>query len=347
MNPSWSGPPPQVPWPAPFPVATLHAGLHAYTTVNEQEKARQDLLEKEGRFWDLQEQRIDELYARPHDWRFVPALANRIVAPRMRMVERLVAANRGEIKSLLDVGCGNGWFCHGAAKRGIKSIGIDLSEKKIETARRLAVEKGVAHLCEFHAIDVLAWRPKERVDLLSSHGSLHHFPAFEAAVTHMVREFLRPRGLMLFVEPNHEGMSPKTRAFLLRWAQHPHWNKLLDLEFYLEVTGQRDVSTPAAEETADSMNLRLESPAGKDFFGEHIDLDRWFRSHHELLEARYFQYDVGHLSNAFYVFQKSRLVRALWRAALPLLVSRDDRRAQLAEYRQWAEEGLWFLRAET
>jgi hypothetical protein len=46
------------------------------------------------------------------------------------------------------------------------------------------------------------------------------------------------------------------------------------------------------------------------------------------------------------VFQKSRLVRTLWRLALPWLIRRDDRRAQLAEFRPWAEEGLWFLRAK-
>jgi SAM-dependent methyltransferase len=313
--------------------------------VSEPDQARrQELLEKEGRFWDLQEERIDELYARPHDWRFVPDLAQRIVAPRMNMVERLVAAHRGEIRTLLDIGCGNGWFCRGAAARGIRSIGVDLSEKKIETAKALAAEQGVAELCEFHAVDVLQWRPKERVDLLSSHGSLHHFPEFETALQHMVREFLRPGGLMLFVEPNHEGMPPEIAKFLMDWAKHPRWQKWLDVEFYLQVTGQKDVATPAAEEPANEMNLRLESPAGKEFFGEHIDLDRWFRSHYELLEARYFQYDVGHLTNAFFVFQKSRLVRAAWRAALPLLVWRDDRRAQLPERRRWAEEGLWFLR---
>ena len=314
--------------------------------MGDTDKARQELLAKEGRFWDLQEEQIDALYAKPHDWRFVPALADRIIAPRIAMVERLVAAHRGEIGSLLDIGCGNGWFCHGAAKRGIRSIGVDLSAKKIETARRMAAEQGVAHLCEFHAVDVLQWRPTERVDLLTSHGSLHHFPEFERALAHMVREFLRPGGLMLFVEPNHEGMAPATRDFLLRWAAHARWKKLLDLDFYLEVTGKAHVGAPDPEGPANEMNLRLESPAGKEFFGEHIDLDAYFRAHFELLEARYFQYDVGHLANAFYVFNRSRLVRAAWKLALPWLIRRDDRRAQLPAFRPWAEEGLWFLRAK-
>src|SRR5206468_3389055 len=110
---------------------------------------RRDLLQEEERFWDLQEERIASLYARPHDWRFVPALAARIVAPRERALERIIGANRERIGSLLDIGCGNGWFCHAAAKRGIRSVGVDLSEKKIESARAHARHAGLEELCAF------------------------------------------------------------------------------------------------------------------------------------------------------------------------------------------------------
>ena len=135
------------------------------------------LLKKEGDFWDLQEEKIESLYERPHDWRFVPHLADIIIGPRVKTLLRILDAHK-DIKSLVDIGCGNGWFCHATAKRGIKSIGVDLSEKKIETAKRMAKEQGVDHLCEFYAVDVMKWQPKEPVDLLTSHGSLHHFPGF-------------------------------------------------------------------------------------------------------------------------------------------------------------------------
>ena len=97
--------------------------------MSEHDPRKEQLLEAEGRFWDLQEERIESLYARPHDWRFVPALAERIIAPRIAALERIIGADRARFGSLLDIGCGNGWFCHAAAKRGIKSIGVDLSEK--------------------------------------------------------------------------------------------------------------------------------------------------------------------------------------------------------------------------
>ncbi len=312
--------------------------------MSDPEAERQRLLRVEGSFWDLQEERIDSLYARPHDWRFVPHLAERIIAPRANTIRRLFRAHRAEIGSLLDIGCGNGWFCHATAKRGIRSVGVDLSAKKIETAKRMAAEAGVAELCEFHAGDVLAWQAGTRFDLLTSHGSLHHFPGFEDALTELVERFLRPGGLMLFVEPNHEGPSPALRDWLVRRAQSAWGKRNFDLEFFLEVSGQPDLTTPAPARPGAEPNIRDESPAGKEFFGEHIDLDRYFSTHYELLEKHFFHYFSGHATNAFYVFMKSRLVRGLWSAALPALVWYDNRLLRRPEYQRYAEEGLWFLR---
>ncbi len=312
--------------------------------MSDSDPNKQKLLEAEARFWDLQEEHIGSLYSRPHDWRFVPAIAERIIAPRVRTSLRLVDRNRARIHSLLDIGCGNGWWCHAMAKRGIRCIGIDLSPKKIETARRMAAEQGVAHLCEFVAGDVMQWRPEQPVDLLVSHGSLHHFPAFEQALDHMVAHHLKPGGLMLFVEPNHEGMAPAVRDFLLRCANHRWLKRLFDLEFYLEVTGQTTLDGPPPPIEGDDMNVRHESPAGKQFFGEHIDLDAFFGARYEVIEREFYHYFASHATNAFYVFMKSKIVRGLWRLLLPLIVWRDTRLLKKPEYQQYAEDGLWFLR---
>jgi hypothetical protein len=70
---------------------------------------KQELLAKEAKFWDLQEDKIEALYARPHDWRFVPHLAEIIIRPRVKTFLRLLDTHKSEIKSLIDIGCGNGW----------------------------------------------------------------------------------------------------------------------------------------------------------------------------------------------------------------------------------------------
>ena len=306
--------------------------------------AQKQLLEKEGRFWDLQEERIDSLYARPHDWRFVPRLADIIIRPRVKTLLRILDGHRQQIRSLVDIGCGNGWLCHATAKRGIRSIGIDLSAKKIETAKRMAKEQGVDHLCEFVAGDVMEWQPEEPVDLLTSHGSLHHFPGFDQALRHIVEKHMKPDGYMLFVEPNHEGMAPAVRDYLLRCARSRWLKRHFDFEFYFEVTGRQSLDGPPREQTAETeMDIRDESPAGKEFFGEHIDLDQYFCEHFDVIEKEFYHYFSSHATNAFYVFMKSKLIRGLWRLMLPWIVRRDTRLLRDPEYQQWAEDGLWFM----
>lgn len=305
---------------------------------------QKQLLAKEAEFWDLQEDKIDQLYARPHDWRFVPKLAEKIIQPRVDTLLRLIDGNKDRIKSLIDIGCGNGWLCHAMAKRGIHSIGIDLSPKKIATAKRMAQEQGVADRCEFVAGDVMTWQPREKVDLLTSHGSLHHFPAFHQALQHMLEHHLKPDGLMLFVEPNHEGMAPEVAQFLMKCAKSWWGKRVFDFAFYYEVTGQTSLDAPPPPTDGPDMNIRHESPAGKEFFGEHIELDDYFAEHFEVIERHFYHYFSSHGTNAFYVFMKSKLVRGIWRLLLPMMVRRDTRRLRDPKYQKYAEDGLWFLR---
>jgi 2-polyprenyl-3-methyl-5-hydroxy-6-metoxy-1,4-benzoquinol methylase len=303
------------------------------------------LLQKEAQFWDLQEDKIDQLYARPHDWRFVPKIAEIIIQPRVDTLLRLLDTHKDRIKSLIDIGCGNGWLCHATAKRGIHSIGIDLSPKKIATAQRMANEQGIADRCEFIAGDVMQWRPRQRVDLLTSHGSLHHFPAFAEAMDHIVEHHMQPDGFMLFVEPNHEGMAPEVAQFLLKCAKSRWLKWAFDVPFYLEVTGQTAIDGPMKPpQPGDDMNVRHESPAGKEFFGEHIHLDDFFRERYEVLERHFYHYFSSHATNAFYTFSKSKLMRGVWRLLLPRMVRRDTRLLREPKYQQYAEDGLWFLR---
>ena len=326
---------------APNPSSQPDAAQVETTSSDQQQR----LLEKEAQFWDLQEDRIDSLYARPHDWRFVPELAEIIIAPRIKTFLRIIDAHRDQFRSLIDVGCGNGWICHALAKRGIYSIGIDLSPKKIETAKRMAAEQGVADRCEFHAGDIMAWRPREKVDLLTSHGSLHHFPDFANSLDSMVANLLKPDGHLLVVEPNHEGMAPEVAQYLLKCANRWWLKRSFDVEFYLEVTGKQTIDGPERElSPANEMDVRDESPAGKEFFGEHIELDAYFSEHFDVIEREFYHYFSSHATNAFYVFMKSKLIRWLWKRMLPWQVRRDTRRLREPKYQKWAEDALWFMR---
>ena len=305
---------------------------------------QEQIVQKEAEFWDLQEEKIDQLYARPHDWRFIPAIADKVIRPKTRYLQSLISRYRDKIDSVLDIGCGNGWFCHACADAGIRAYGIDVSSKKIETAKQLAEERGIADLCHFEAKDVMKVDLPEKVDLLSAHGSLHHFPDLENQLPEMVDRFLAPNGYMLFVEPHHEGMAPETQDFIFKTASSKLWGRFFDKEFYLEVTGKAAIDAPEPEELPEGeYNIRGESPAGLEFLGDEPDMGEILTSRYKLLEEKYFHYASGHLTNAFYVYQKSALTKFFYRLALPFIVWRDDKRCDKAEFNRYAEEGLWFL----
>jgi SAM-dependent methyltransferase len=66
--------------------------------------------------------------------------------------------------TVLDVGCGPGRHAVALASRGIRAIGVDISERFVEVARDLAASAGVADLAEFHRLDARRMVGDERVD---------------------------------------------------------------------------------------------------------------------------------------------------------------------------------------
>ncbi|MHC4512191.1 MAG: class I SAM-dependent methyltransferase [Planctomycetota bacterium] len=314
-------------------------------------------LQKEAEFWDRQEEVIQELYDRPHDWRFVPVLANRIVRAREKWMRRLVMKRRQEIGRVLDIGCGSGWFVHACAELGIQGIGVDVSGKKIETASKAAQERGLADLCTFEAIDVMDLDIEHhggKVDMLFAQGSLHHLPGLKEKLPLLVEKLLRPGGYMLFCEPHYEGMAPGLQKFIWRLANSRLFGRLFDHEFFAEVTknqgqGQDQESAGSApgKSSPDDYNLRAESPAGLEFLGEEPEMAKIVREagSYQLLEERFFHAFAGHLTNAFYIYMKSRAVKVLFRMVFPLLVGMDNFLCRYQRFRKHAEEGAWFLRA--
>ncbi len=304
-------------------------------------------LQKEAEFWDRQEEVIQQLYDRPHDWRFVPALANRIIRAREKHMRRLVTKRRQEVRRVLDIGCGSGWFVHACAELGIQGIGVDVSEKKIETARQDAQKRELSELCTFEACDIMEFDIEHhggKVDMLFAQSSLHHLPGLEEKLPVLVQRLLRPGGYMLFMEPHYEGMASGLRNFIWWCANSKLFGRLFDHEFFAEVTKNQDQKAGDSEE---DFNLRAESPAGLEFFGEEPEMGKILRQvgGYVLLEERFFHAFAGHLSNAFYIFMKSGTVKVLFRMVFPLLVGMDNFLCRYQRFSRYAEEGMWFLRA--
>ncbi len=98
-------------------------------------------------------------------------------------------------KSVLDLGCGYGWHCKFSAERGAAQVlGIDLSEKMIEEARRRNADSKIEYrVC---GIDEYEY-PENRWDCVISNLALHYIENIEQ-IFQKVYKTLKPEGTFLF-----------------------------------------------------------------------------------------------------------------------------------------------------
>lgn len=98
-------------------------------------------------------------------------------------------------KTLLDLGCGYGWHCIYAAEQGAERIvGVDLSEKMLETARTKTTDDRITY--QRCAMEDIEFEP-ESFDIVLSSLALHYVENFEIIVK-KVLTILKPGGAFLF-----------------------------------------------------------------------------------------------------------------------------------------------------
>lgn len=96
-------------------------------------------------------------------------------------------------KTVLELGCGLGTDLMSFARNGAKVIGLDLTPKHIELARKLFKISNMPAefvLGDAENMDI----PSESIDVVYSFGVLHHTPHIDKAVTEIQR-VLKPGGL--------------------------------------------------------------------------------------------------------------------------------------------------------
>ena len=96
---------------------------------------------------------------------------------------------------VLDVGCGYGWHCAYASDGGARSVlGLDISEKMIETARQRNARPNVTYrTCAFED----AALPDGAFDAVISSLMIHYLADYGAFVD-CVRRWLRPGGRLIY-----------------------------------------------------------------------------------------------------------------------------------------------------
>jgi len=117
----------------------------------------------------------------------------------------LAAARIGAMERVLDIGCGTGQVTRDAARQadGGTALGVDLSARMIERARKRAAEEGVAN-AEFLQADAQAYPFAETFDLAVSRTGAMFFGDPVAAFVNIAAA-LRPGGRIVLL--NWQGIS--------------------------------------------------------------------------------------------------------------------------------------------
>ncbi len=111
---------------------------------------------------------------------------------------------------IVDLGCGFGWFCRWAAGQGAASVlGLDVSEKMLERARRSAGNPAVRYVrTDLEHLDL----PAASLDLAYSSLALHYVEDLGALIA-VLAKALVPGGRLVFSIEHPIYMAPR----------HPGW----------------------------------------------------------------------------------------------------------------------------
>lgn len=107
-------------------------------------------------------------------------------APEWKAIQRLLPPLTG--KSIVDLGCGYGWFCRWAKLQGATQVrGYDLSVKMLAKATSMTNEKSIEYICA--DLENLSL-PIEQYDLIYSSLALHYLvdvPSLFSTLYHALR----------------------------------------------------------------------------------------------------------------------------------------------------------------
>ncbi len=137
--------------------------------------------------------------------------------------------------TVVDLGCGNGWYLRRLATRHskLRGIGLDGFEANISAAKEAAEREGVADRLSFRTGDLHHFTVDEPVDAIAMNRALHHVWSDKANVFRILREHLVPGGVAVIWEPAWPDERSALRALAMRpmafqnLAEHVQGNHFL------------------------------------------------------------------------------------------------------------------------
>jgi len=126
-------------------------------------------------------------------------LFEREISPRLSVYKEL--DKKGG--TVVDLGCGNGWYLRALAKRcpGIRGSGIDGFDENIRRAQHLAKDQGFSDRLTFRVGDIKSFAQEAPVDLIAMNRALHHVWDEKESVFRILENHVLPEGAVVIWEP--------------------------------------------------------------------------------------------------------------------------------------------------
>jgi 4-hydroxy-2,2'-bipyrrole-5-carbaldehyde O-methyltransferase len=102
--------------------------------------------------------------------------------------------------SLLEIGCGSGFYIKYAAERNLSltALGLELQEKVADVARRNIAEWGLHDRVRIEAVDIRKKAPDEHFDIVTLYNNIYYFAVEDRdPLLRHIREFTKPGGFLL------------------------------------------------------------------------------------------------------------------------------------------------------
>jgi ubiquinone/menaquinone biosynthesis C-methylase UbiE len=126
-----------------------------------------------------------------------------------------------------DVGCGSGVLACALAERGIECIGIDGASGMLAIARRIAGERGLAHLSfQQHRLPISDTSEFRPADLVISSSAIEYLDSIPEALQ-FLRNLVKESGVVVFSVSNHDCLSRKLVRTIHRLTGRPRYLKFL------------------------------------------------------------------------------------------------------------------------
>ena len=146
-------------------------------------------------------------------------------------LKRMIGNVRG--KRMLDIGCGEGFFCRFFARAGNKVTGVDISDRLIEKA--VETERSEPLGVEYVAADAahLPMLRSESFDIVYSHKALMDMPNYEGVVAEVSR-VLKPSGkfAVIIEHPCFEAYRTLNGIEVSGWKKKTRKNQTVDYEYF-------------------------------------------------------------------------------------------------------------------